>query len=959
MKVLFAVNNDNISDAIVKKYQKEYRQILSYKNVYYFNAILKELQKDRTYDRVVISEDLEPFANNNYDTIDKFLFDKLDNISDEANGENTEIILICADRRGKTDDMLVKLFGIGVYSAILGQDRSVDEVCKLINKPRTKKEAKGYYKIESDNVSYQSENENNVSEAEVQNILAHYKRLGKNEDKYVDSFNNIVSQYTDVQLKIIIRYLPMNVKAVLEERSPKYQELVTFTKDPKAKPEKAVVEKTMKQKSEDYKTVKKAEEPVKIDFVEKKLSDSAITEPIIIPSGVNNVGVRKVIQEDAASEGNMSDILATLDEPDEIEDTVVEEAPYSDLDAQLADEEELEPMTMNTPTETTSNPVAPTIVEEEVASPVMNTPIAPVTVAPPIAPTIVNEPVGPNIVSTPDVMSVPVEPVKRGRGRPRKIVPPGVETSPQAKRGRGRPRKFVSQEGQPVQEAQPNIEQVEEIDDILNGVGVVETSEAVTGVDGIDVLGTFDDVEPVSTATTEDVLGFNDVEPVNVAATEDVLGFNDVEPMDTATPVDVLGTFDDVEPMDTATPVEILEEPSVTQESVNLFGLDEEEPTPVATEVTEAVEEPAELSNDFEEIATDFDKEVGPATDDPIDLFGLEEDAEEETMQKATNQEDSVNLFGIDGDAKQDPYASNEMTSASHTSANSLNRVLTKDKKVVAFIGTTKNGTSFVVNNVAELLSGMGISTAILDMTKSKNAYYIYTNNEEALRQTAADSISKLKGGVADGIKVHKGLSVYTSMPGEERDYSNADSILGTLVKEHSLVLIDCDFDTDIEYFESAQEIYLVQSMDVLTIQPLTAFLRNLKSKNILKQEKVKIVVNKEQKVKNLSTKTLIGGMAFYNDPGMSYMTELFDKSATPYCAIPFELQTYVKYLEGLVNCEISLNGYSKAFMSALNELGSMVYPLIGRNEYSPRGKQKSNFSSGMNDTLGKMKNYQ
>ena len=195
MKVLFAVNNDDISEAIIKKYQKEYKEILSYKNVYYFNAILKELQKDKSYDRVVISEDLEPFANNNYDTIDKFLFEKLDNISDEAideEGNNTDIILICADRRSKSDEMLVKLFGLGIYNAIIGQDRSIDEVCRLINKPRTKRDAKQYYKIESDSVNYQPENENNVSEVEIQNILEHYRRLGKNEDKYVDSFNNIV-----------------------------------------------------------------------------------------------------------------------------------------------------------------------------------------------------------------------------------------------------------------------------------------------------------------------------------------------------------------------------------------------------------------------------------------------------------------------------------------------------------------------------------------------------------------------------------------------------------------------------------------------------------------------------------------------------------------------------------------------------------------------------------------------
>ena len=107
MKVLFAVNNDDISEAIIKKYQKNYKEILSYKNVYYFNAIIKELQRDKTYDRVVISEDLEPFANNNYDAIDKFLFEKLDNISDEAvdeDGSYTDIIFICSDRRNKADN---------------------------------------------------------------------------------------------------------------------------------------------------------------------------------------------------------------------------------------------------------------------------------------------------------------------------------------------------------------------------------------------------------------------------------------------------------------------------------------------------------------------------------------------------------------------------------------------------------------------------------------------------------------------------------------------------------------------------------------------------------------------------------------------------------------------------------------------------------------------------------------
>ena len=145
--------------------------------------------------------------------------------------------------------------------------------------------------------------------------------------------------------------------------------------------------------------------------------------------------------------------------------------------------------------------------------------------------------------------------------------------------------------------------------------------------------------------------------------------------------------------------------------------------------------------------------------------------------------------------------------------------------------------------------------------------------------------------------------------------------------------------------------------MDVLTIQPLTAFLRNLKSKGVLKQEKLKVIINKDIKVRNLSAKVLIGGMAYYNDPAMSFMTELFDKDNILYCTIPFELQNYSKYLEALATCQINLNGYTKQFIYALNELVNMVYPLINKQTYKPMGNKKEHFSSEVNNTLNKMRN--
>ena len=95
----------------------------------------------------------------------------------------------------------------------------MEEVCKLINRPRTKKEAKAYYKIDAEDVNYKAENENEVSEVEIQNIIAHFKKLGKNTAKYTDSFNNIAVQYNEQQLRIIVNCLPINVKAVLEANS--------------------------------------------------------------------------------------------------------------------------------------------------------------------------------------------------------------------------------------------------------------------------------------------------------------------------------------------------------------------------------------------------------------------------------------------------------------------------------------------------------------------------------------------------------------------------------------------------------------------------------------------------------------------------------------------------------------------------------------------------------------------
>ena len=199
-------------------------------------------------------------------------------------------------------------------------------------------------------------------------------------------------------------------------------------------------------------------------------------------------------------------------------------------------------------------------------------------------------------------------------------------------------------------------------------------------------------------------------------------------------------------------------------------------------------------------------------------------------------------------------------------------------------------------------------------------------------------------------------MTVYVELPNQSDDIYEVDKILETLLKNHSVVLIDCDFSTPMGYFKQSQDIYLVQSMDILTIQPLTAFLRELKAKNILDEKKLTVILNKVVGLKGVSEKTIIGGMAFYNDPAMSYMTELFDRNRIKYISIPFDEEVYARYLECLVNCNVSLKGYSKNFIQILKELGNIIYPLVSGNNTYKAPNVGGAFPASMNNALDQMK---
>ncbi len=1078
MKVLFAVSNESISDAIVKKYQQMYKEIISSKNVYYFNAIIKELQKDKSYDRIVISEELEPFVSKNYDTIDNFLFEKLDSISDEASngqGEDIPIILITTERRTKGENILVKLFGIGVYSALIGQDRSIEQVCNLINKPRSKKDAKIYYKISSDEVEYKYEKEGNVSEIEIQNILAHYKKLGKNEDKYVESFNSISNQYTDAQLRLIIKFLPLNVKAVLEANCPKYQQVVAYeggANENYRNPQSKIAKKQEKQQ----KTDKRAEKAgLKIESIKSEKNNTILSKPVIIPSEVTTENVKKVSYKQSNEKRtveNQMNNMTQIEEQEKMNQTnktgfqggqvqnsqmsrpinqgMQGQNPQIGQVSQGMQGQNPQIRQVNQGMQgqnpqvrqvnqgvqgqnhqmTQINQENPQIGQMNQGMQGQNPQIRQVNQGmqnqnPQMSKTTIQEQKNqvediiediPQIDSTQEIHDIQNQ-SKRGRGRPKKNQNEvGVDTNIEAqpKRGRGRPKKV----------------QLE--NDIENNINT-ETENILPGFEN------YNEANVNQYENTENELpGFESYDENNVNQYENeeakLPGFEDIQDNEQSynEEENVLPGFNDIEEnQDDGILPGFNDDLDNTPKDTNNSEYSNQQNNEQSYDSTTLPGiEDYNMNYEFEQDNNDEGMLPGFENYDEnqFDNFGMQNDSmpsgidnningqnlnntqnynninqnnvEQETNNVNSSYNENQNYsynneteFNNMNQGYNDFQESNNVAQAYNTNTNyntngsnfkmntneeqittqntvnsaSTESLISGDKKIVGFVGTSKNGTSFIVDNLAQMLSRQGIKMAILDLTKNKNAYYIYTKNEEQLRKTAMNCMKKLEQGITEGIKVNPKLDVYTSVPGEEEEL-NIDNIINTLMNAYSLILVDCDFKSDYRYIAKLQELYLVQSMDVLTIQPLTAYLRDLKAKGVLDQSKLRIVINKYIRVRSLTEKTIIGGMAFYNDPAMSFMTELFNRETIKYTVIPFDMQAYSKYLEGLVNCEISTDGYSKEIITELRKLANMVYPMvtsgvkydkINKKQKSQYGQYEKGFSPQMNDTLSRMKSNQ
>ena len=1313
MKVLFAINDENIVSEITSRYQQKYKEIITSKSVYYFNAILKELQNERDYDAIVIGEDLEPIADNNYDRIDRFILEKMDEVSDEASqqsGSDIPIILICSDRRTRNDPILAKLFSMSIYNAITGADRTIEQVCELISKPRGKKEAKAYYNMNRTE-EYDPITGEDVSESEIQSILNHYTKIAGNEQKCVESFDIIASQYNPKQLKIIVNFLPMSVKSILEKYSVRYQQLFLLNNKTNKNEKKTGAELL----TVDISNGQKLDQPVVIPAtLSHPVTEFNNTNAYVNNNGINgqfmnnpymnngqmnqmqrpmqgnpymnnynqgnpynrnipnayqgqrpmqpnieqnntmqrnpnmmniqqghqNMGPRPEptqmgqmgqmprnnnvqnpnmqftnnpqnnqmnnIQNPYNQFANMQNRNIQMN-PIQVQNNQFANAQYGnrmpnvnqqnsansipntnqqnsvnsipsnnqqnsvnsmpDINQQNSNQENLnidleeqkknlemdaEPKTeqntyqdiasvFDTPVIPDPEPIPTQEVpdfhleetpieekqteEEKIANTNFFQPTQMEQIKDEIQETNIlnnNTPSNffyndenekkidePNYLEKKETEEIGEneqdlsQEVKRGRGRPRKTPIEDVEDKP--KRGRGRPRKIKPEDElnqtqtviEPMENTQPaedvnsfnsmyQIQAQENNFDQNKKLETIRIPDPVLSINPIQQHNPVEEIKPI-----EPVQMFNPTEEIKPI--ESVQTFNPIEPVQTYNPIETIPAWNNInheelnsmpslgfEPIqsDEYTPVvqnieppmvtiptsdfennsiqinqmpaietandnyelpsifgEVAEQPEYNQkdeETKNMFdtsvfndnqaeikmnqeqnvpsydtSVDSffgEEIAPISTNINQveenAVNNPVETNTykteqnaynnqedlyQIQNIRSPFENEVQQPTNINDILgnipkpVGIQSQTQPEEVKQQEN-DGGFNPYNIPSPFENDMNVNNDLgTYANLVQQETYENTFMPNNfqnpqlynqneeyveqpqsmlnmgsgKLCVFTGTSKNGVSFIVNNLAQMLIQSNVKVAILDETQNRNSFYIYTNNDEPLINKAVSSIRNLENGLAKGLDVSRYLTVYTNIPdgGLENKTEDIEAIVSTLTHNYDIILVDSDFETNEKFFAYASEIYVVQSMDALTIQPITKFLSELKDKGLLQEEKLRIIINKYMNMKRLPAEIVIEGLTRYNEPTMTLQKELFDSKRVPAILIPFDMQAYTRYMDVIATCQMTLNGYPTVFLNSLDKLASIIYgtaPELAKiNSTSKNKSKKRGFFAG------------
>lgn len=829
MKVLFAIGNAQTSKSVADKYFQLNGEKLEYKDVFYFRALLEEVKKDKSYDRIIISEELEPIKAVTIEEIDQKIFSNIDNITDEL--QDAEITFIGSDRRTKTDPLISRLFNIGVYSLLLGNDRNIGSLCSAIKEPKTKKEAKEYLNLNpamNPSANVRSSSEEEVPEPQINHILKHYEKLGNDTSKYISSFETIEEQFTKEQLVIIAaaicKFLPSVVAETISSDSrysaffmpflsrktlkavntnlnsqkhvPKRAGILNFLAGKKEKTSENVISEGARIQAEEEQKARLAAE--KAEAESKKMREEA--------EKASKMQMEQLRKE---KEARLAKAELELKQKQEAEERAKAEAQ------RLAKEqEELKQMA-----------IAQQKAKEQASK------------------TLTGE------------MEIEID-------------ISALQTNKVAKEQQNKEQEELRQKAVAEQKAKEEAQRKEQ--EALRQKAIAEQK-----------------------AKEEAERKAKEQEALRQKAIAEQKAKEEAEKL--------------------AKEQEALRQKALAEQKAKEEAIrkakEQEELRQKEVAEQKAREEAERLAREQEELKKRLEVERASMQSMNTSSAGV-------TTITTPTSNSSILTPNV-GDSELE---SNFMTA--------LYQLPSDYKKVVAFVGTNKVGTTFIANAIANNTSVKGIRTSLLDMTKSKGLYYLYNKSDQKKIQIANECMKNLNEGINTPITVdkNKNLFVYTSLPGlgENRKNYKHKTVIDTAKKNCNLLIIDCDFTTPIEYFEQASEIYLVQDMDIIKLQETTAFLREFKNRNI-DWSKLSVIVNKYVKSSFTPKKIVEVGLAYYNDPQMTY-TEEFE-TIKSYTTVPFTLEDYARYTEDIARDKIVYKNYSLQLKEAIEQICRKIYP--------------------------------
>ena len=1015
MKVLFAIRDDNnIVDTIVRKYQRDYGKKIVYKEVNNFTAILRELQQNNNYDRIVISDDIDEKINKS-ENKSKLILAKLKSIRSVALKNNKQIPIIFLSNNKKMNKYLYEL---NIYNGINGADITKKRIYELTIKPRNKSQAGDYYNIKDEVINKKkkisekdnkknvektmknnekntvenekrtvkskkskeksiNEEKNNNSVSDVEKAVKYLNQIGLDEEKYVKKFDNICSKLSKEDLKTVIKSLSLRTKKILKKNSSKYNKLTSITENDNEKTEKTKIKEDSNVKrgrGRPRKEKKEEEEPVvkrkrgrprktlnqteenktktenkkKLEKSNKKIENENYEDDLDFEEDdllKNNkkINVKSKVKDKKKNEenddldeenigNNIEDGKLNLDNADNTkEDDLnlddIEDDDDLDLDDNDTDDIE-DDDNLDLDDDDTDN------IEDDDNLDLDDDDTDDID----------DDDLDLDDDDTDDVDD---DDLDLDDDDTDDVDDDDLDLDDDD---------TDDVDDDDLDLDDDDTDDVDDDDLDLDDDNTDDVDDDDLDLDDDDTddvddddLDLDDDDSDLDDDDTDDIddndldLDDDDIDDID----DDELNLDDDDTDDADD--DVLNLSDDDTDDDLDDKKDANDNLTVNNytEDDDIFDLDDNDFSDnknVESGVSKNEKDDDEFIFDLDDDEEDTDNSTDVVNindtkddDDEADILNLDDD----DLKVDDNQIEINNEPGQFSGIRNKNYNPNYDISRKINEINGnidnedteaiKKIIIPDDKKIAAFVGTHGNGTSFVINNLALLLSEQGIKTAIIDLTKNKNSYYIFTQNEERLRGIAYSCFEKLKSGISDGIAVNKNLTVYTSLPNADSEIENKETAINTLLSEFSLILFDCDIETNQEYFEIAQDIYLVQSLDVLTIQPLTAFLKKLKMNKLLNEEKLKIIINKDLRVNKLNERILISAMSVYNSPDTTYQLDLFNRDKIGYLTIPFEEKNYSKYLDELAECKLTIRGYSKNLINSFNKLAKFVYPINGK----------------------------